>query len=151
MKKMCKHFGMIALIAIVVFAFAGCPGGDDTYAPATNGRLIINGLDSIYNGKYASAAAAYDNLPDLDIAEDYNLTKNTITGGLVSDGSVTLNVWLDLGNEELSAYSGNGTYVVTVSFYESETIPRISFTREIRVLSDVEFIAGEATVNLVMP
>jgi len=110
MKNIFKFLGIIALVALIGFSMAAC-GGDDNPSgpgnelPATSGSLTINGLGS-YNGKFAIASGETDNDYELIAAAGASFTASSITGGKITNGSVTLKVW-KTGENEPQSYNGN--------------------------------------------
>ena len=93
----------VRVISIEKVSTSGGGGG------GSGGKVTITGL-SAYNGKYiyGQGSLAYDddNI-GLLAASTYNISAQTGTGGLISNGSVTLNVWKrdDTG---VSLFTGNG-------------------------------------------
>jgi hypothetical protein len=107
--------GMLALALIFGMTVVGCGGGsgDDGDDPnsgnpnsgnpnsgGAGGKITITGL-SAYNGKYVFGEGGYVGKGEtLAAVESVDLKTGEVTGGLVKNGTVTLNVW-----EE---YNGSG-------------------------------------------
>jgi hypothetical protein len=113
MKNIVKYFGIITFAAVIAFSMFACKSGEDEPG------LTITGLEK-FNGKYvfaADSALLGDSVSSgLVAAASVDMTNFIVTGGKVSDGSVTLKVWKaegDADNVGLADYTGNDT----VSFY----------------------------------
>ena len=116
MKNTVKFFGIIILAAAIGFSMIACDDEED------NRGLTITGLKD-YNGKFVIAAeGTFTDAEDdsessgLVAAAKIDINKETVTGGRISGGSVTLKVWTTEGDEDnpnIIEYSGNDT----VSFY----------------------------------
>ncbi|MDR2900553.1 MAG: hypothetical protein LBV20_03410 [Treponema sp.] len=95
--------------------------------PSTDGRLTISGLED-FNGKYVIAQSQSGTLLAVEDVVDIDVSQNTGTyvGGLVSNGSVTLNVWeifVNGANVEFLSYNGNDKDIpFQVRIYENEIL-----------------------------
>jgi hypothetical protein len=120
MKNTLKWLGIIALMALIVCTMVTCDNGSTSSgnAPSTKGVLTITGLES-YNGNYIFGQGGTENVT-LIAAENVNWTKPTVTGGRISNGSVTLKVWRAVETDELVAYSGNNQDVAFYIFIYSK-------------------------------
>ncbi|MCL2764422.1 MAG: hypothetical protein FWD40_03990 [Treponema sp.] len=114
MKNCIKIFGIIALIAIIGFSMTACGdggggggGGLDLTVGNTDGRLTINNIIPEHNGKWIIAFGGYDQDNGLFAAASLS-SSGTVTGGLISGGSVTLNVWLPINDTTLGNFNGSG-------------------------------------------
>jgi hypothetical protein len=97
MKNKLKVLGIIVLAAIIGFSMFSCGGG-------SSGRLSITDLEK-YNGKFAFAVSE-DDIP-IVAAKSIDLAKQTITGGQIINGSVSLNVYQVSDDDEISDYKGS--------------------------------------------
>ena len=89
------------------FSITVSSGGNNNGGGGTGGNLTINGLAD-YNGKYVFALD--DNHLDLFAAANVtgNETSGTVTGGLVTNGSVSLKVF----NDDNTPYTGSDSNVL---------------------------------------
>jgi hypothetical protein len=130
MKNVFKVLWIIALVAVIGFSMAACDdggGSGGSTVQETSGRLTITGLNS-FNGKFA--VAMQDNDGELMAAADLNASSQTMKGGKVENGSVTLKVWKVTGTTTASNYAGsdaNVAFMVLIldneSFNESSASP----------------------------
>ncbi|MDR0321776.1 MAG: hypothetical protein LBI28_09755 [Treponema sp.] len=74
----------------------------------TAGRLTITGIPNEYNGKYICASNGWD----LIAADSFKINMIGGNAGLISNGTVTLNVWVILID-----WVNDGTYKGSGSFY----------------------------------
>jgi len=125
MKNIVKLFGIIVLVALIGFSMAACGGDDDDDGGGGTGKpgkLTITDL-SDYNDKYAIAISGLNHTAaaSLTQGEEWN---PTITGGKISGGSVTLNVYQRSSlNGKFGNYNGNETvsFAVTIMNESSYT------------------------------
>ncbi|MCL2791698.1 MAG: hypothetical protein FWD87_01280 [Spirochaetaceae bacterium] len=111
MKNFIKLFGVIVLAVIIGFTITACDNsGDDNNTGgltvgATNGRLTITGLP---DGSFVFAVGYDMAHGNSGLFAATNVSNNwSITGGQVSGGTVTLNVWRE-SITALSNYNGTG-------------------------------------------
>jgi hypothetical protein len=129
MKNLIKVFGIIALVAVIVFSMAAC-GGDDGGGGGTGGggTFTLTDIPAKYNGKYAWLVG--DTLRGADKVSPYSYRADKNTR--ISNGKVSIPMW-DLsgkryfGNdtitelivlicEEIDSYSGTPIYFYSVTF-----------------------------------
>ena len=120
----------MVILGILVFGLllVGCDDGS-TNGNSVAGKINITGLEA-YNGKYiAGIGGMMDESFELFAGSTLNI--NAFTGVLVTNGSVTLNVWV-LDENKVATFRGNGVgaFAVLVS-----PIPSIDF-------SDQDYILG---------
>ncbi|MCL2763108.1 MAG: hypothetical protein FWD36_07895 [Treponema sp.] len=127
MKRLFKLFGIIALSAVIVFSMAGCgeDDGDDTIA--TSGRLTITGIPSEYNGSYAYGGGTIGIGPmarTLYAAASVNNSGSAGTAGIISNGTVALNVWeaTNSGPVYLKSFDGSGSAEFTIYVVNSAAL-----------------------------
>jgi hypothetical protein len=146
MKTKMKLFGIIALSAIIVFSFTTCSN-----SPNTSGRITINNIPSVFNGKYAFVNSTGN--PLLLGADKVSTANadNIITCGKISNGSVTLNVW-KIEGESYHNYNGTNANVTLSIVILNE--PNVSSSASILtstygagLLLAVNFNNGRATVS----
>jgi hypothetical protein len=131
MKNVFKILGIIALVAVIGFSMASCGGDDDKdngggTVQGTSGKLTITGLDS-FNGKFA--VAMQDDDGELIAAADLNASSQTMKGGKIANGSVTLKVWKTAGTSTASNYAGSDANVAfMVMIIDNETFNQSSAT-----------------------
>jgi hypothetical protein len=99
MKNKRFWLGMLVMVLVFGMTIAGCKDDDSsptptptTTPPATgDSGLTITGLGS-YNGKYA--IAMNDSETNIILAAaSIDYANETLTGGMISGGSITLKVW----------------------------------------------------------
>jgi len=167
MKNNIKFFGIIALIAIIGFSMTAC-GDDnsgDTYTIGnTNGKLTINNIPSEYNGEWIIGFAGDDSTgaDGLFAAADVN-SSGVITGGKISNGTVTLKVWKQTGHTSMGNFNGNNSEEFTLIIIGKETITSSDMEKIGDIFGsnapdwfvdlgfgEVTFSAGIGTANLVL-
>ena len=107
MKNIMKLIGIITLAMIIGFSMTACgttgtgttgTGATETNttAPSGPGTLTITGLDQ-FEGYYVSAAGPGEGEKSLSAASEVGPGGNqlgpTVTGGIIENGSVSLQVW----------------------------------------------------------
>ena len=115
MMNVMKFFGVIAIVAIIGLGFTSCDGSDDD-GIETIGRLTINDIPLEFNNKYVYAAGEMDNdIYLLGVASTNNYYENLI-GGHISNGTVTLKVYMLLEDETFSSFniSGNAKFHIYI-------------------------------------
>ena len=119
------------------------PGPDGNELPATSGSVTFTGL-SDYNGKYAVAITLAD--PTLFAVAGFNYQTQTLTGGKINNGSVTLKVWKDGANEnEVQGYSGNDKDVDFVVIISDTASFNVASTATGYGNATVSFTAGKGS------
>ena len=164
MKNASRFFGILAIAAVIVLAFAACgsDGSDDkrvTDAPPTDGQLTITGFTGDYDDWYAIALRPSGS-PMLIAAEDVNEAELILYGGKITGGKVTLKVWEGTDTYTLAGYSGNHTCDFRVLIFSKDEIylimsggnidgisPSLYFTGDVY---GVVFIGGKGTKNIVL-
>ena len=160
MKNTFKFFGIIALAAVFMLAFAACSNSSNggVGGGSTSGNLIIAGLGS-YEGKYVFAMGENSNL-FLMAANNVNVASLTIWGGKVSGGAVVLKVWEGTDDNNLIGYAGNDTVDFDVFILNKEQITvtldaagninpasLISFYVDDFTIPGVSFVLGQAAAS----
>jgi len=147
MKNTIKFFGIIVLAAAIGFSMTACGDVED------NGGLTITGLGK-YNGKFAIAVEDSRDDSGLIAAAGINLQNETVTGGKISNGSVTLKVWKAESDDKVKEYSGNDS----VSFYviilknaaiNASTFAGIEDNSDGSLILILEKIAGFGTLEVI--
>jgi hypothetical protein len=99
---------IIALAAVISFAITACEVGSGTneiIVRQTSGSLTITGLGE-YEGKYV-AALGTDGGKTLLAAQA--ISGETVSGGVVANGQVTLKVWKYVSVTEWGVFDGTET------------------------------------------
>ena len=118
---------IIGIIAVIGFSMICCDNGNDNSGDgltitvqATNGKLTITGLNA-YNNNYVIATGSgydinYENSVSFQAAGNIN-SNATYTGGNVSSGQTTLNVWRMINSSTIGNYNGNheAYFIVIIS------------------------------------
>jgi len=113
--------------------------------PNTGGRLTINKISSDLNGKYV---IAYIPNPSLIACDGFsgNESNARVNLGLISDGSVTLNVWKKTKKSELVNYNGNDKGVkIIVSVSDTASIDNNSIDQASMIASTLKGGGGVLT------
>jgi hypothetical protein len=113
-------------------------------AASAGGTFTMTGIPSEYNGKYAAFQGNGDHL--IIGAQSVNVSIPTITGVIVSGGSVSLPVWLIDNSNTGTRYTGNHTFavqffIVPYQSFNPETVPLINAA----LYEQVAFSNGNAT------
>ena len=152
MMNLKKLIGIIALIAIIGFTAVSCSDdveeGNSTVAPATSGELKITGL-AAFNGKYVFGFGETFAGDDLAAASDINLKAETITGGTIANGEVTLKVWLiDEDSETAKDFNKTAAAGFQVIITNKATVSESDFeTEDLEALIALFAGMGEVIVN----
>ncbi len=147
MKNVIKMFSIIALAVIIGFGVVTCGGDDDnngdkdnTYP--TNGRLTISGL-AAHEGKYVYAEDSGKGFFACQSANTNN--GGTWILGQISNGTVTLNVWLEgMENYNRSETANIKIYIFTS---QSQTFSTLQNPHASSSLVSVTFASGVGSVN----
>jgi hypothetical protein len=123
MKSIMKISGIIALVAAIGFSFTACeidPGSENIIVGSTAGRLTITQLaysgNYDFNGKYIIAIGI-----DEPLIAAASASGEDLTGGLVQNDSVTLNVWTRSGTQ-LSSFSSSGARLFKVYIFDTADV-----------------------------
>ena len=151
MKNTMKWLGIIALAAVIGFAFTACGDGDKTSGgtsstSSTSGGLTITGLGE-YDGRYviASGETPGEELALL-AASSYDLNQQSLTGATISNGKATLKVWSSSYNGGgISNYNGNDKAGFQVLIASNATMDNIVAGGSI---NEVTFTNGKAEVAI---
>jgi hypothetical protein len=134
-----KKIGLGILVAVLVFGVAGTACGQ-----SGSGTFTLTDIPSRFNGKYALLDAFNRNI-DLIGAQSYNMSTETGTLARISNGRVTIPMWVIMDNDGLERYNGSHTVDVKIAVHESlsydgngDEIALIEFER-------VSFSNGNAT------
>jgi len=155
MKNTVKFLGIIVFAAVIGFSMTACGGEED------NRGLTITGLKN-YNGKFVIAVEntfmdAEDDAESsgLVAAAKIDIKKETVTGGKISGGSVTLKVWTAEGDEDdpnIIEYRGNDKTSFIVVILKEAAINANTFAGieddPTGLLTLFEKIAGFGTVEV---
>jgi len=129
MKNVFKFLGIIAFAAVIAFSMAACGdddngeggGGNSGGGAGSGGTFTLTGIPSEYNGMYAGTPGNFLSEGVLQGFQSYNTKTNNHTYPRVSNGSVSIPMWLLVG-ENYKRYTGNDTLGFTsfiVDFYSS--------------------------------
>jgi hypothetical protein len=168
MKNTFKVLGIIALAALIGFSFIACGDDDDNDAitvGSTSGRLTINNIPAEYNGKWIIGMPMTEDGGDavggLILAASIN-SQGTITGGQISGGSVTLNVWKIINENSIGNFNGSGTEEIALLVIDKASLSdsefdaddddwgdwmldmgfgEVTFTNGVGTLSEVEWLS----------
>jgi hypothetical protein len=160
MKNFSKHFGIIALLAIIGFSFTSCGDADGGGGGGSGngGRtLTINDIPTTYNNKYIRFVGM------LMVQQQYiiggksvnvNGLNATITGVQIINGKASLPMWVLPGSGSVSRYSGNDTFTTyqSVVIYEIETVSLDSgesgaYRIKSIAFPSISFSNGSATIS----
>jgi len=127
MTKKIILMGIQVLALVFTITVIGCGGGDSDDSNITNttggggsgGIFTLTNIPSEYNGKYAGIEAGNGSTVNLAGCESINFSKQTITFPRISNGSVSIPMWLMKNNTSAERYSGNGTFEVGVIIFNS--------------------------------
>jgi len=154
MKKTLKLLGIIAIIAVIGFSVVSCgdkdkddtSSGNTITVEATSGQLTINNIPAKYNGKWVVAVSDIGN--DIIAAAAFN-NNETIKGGKVSGGSVTLKVWA-VSETKASNYTGTETVEAEILVFSQESLNESNMEDSCIAYADVDvsFTAGKGTVSM---
>jgi len=152
MKNKAKLLGFITLVAVIGFSMTtcnnndicGCGDGDG----GDEGRFILTGIPSKYNGKWAMFFENYGYLyGGQNITISQSFADAIYTGSPISGGSVSLPMWKCSGTKTVSEYYGNDTaysclvFIVNSAKIGGNWIPSI----DNRYFAAVKFSNGSAS------
>jgi len=116
------------------------PGGNNNNG---GGTFTLTGIPSEYNGKYALLSVSGEN-PAIIGAQTVNLSTDFVTLPVISNGSVSIPLWILTGSN-ITRYSGNHTIGVDIVISKFQSfISNPDITAEITFAS-VTFSNGSAT------
>jgi hypothetical protein len=95
--------GILALALVFGMTVVGC---DDGSTNGGGGILTLTDVPSEYNGKYAWLKAGNDEVHLLG-CQSFNNATGTVTCSLISNGTVSIPMWIFMDDEHLEGYSGN--------------------------------------------
>ena len=125
MKNFIKLIGIIATVAVIGLSMTGCQEEDKG---GGGGSLTITGLSS-NNGKYVIGR---NQLGTELLVAGGERKDNKTYGGLITDGKVTLKVWLQGFN--VSEYTGSDANVYIILYFKDSAEP----------LTDTEILIGSS-------
>ena len=150
MKSTRKNFGIIPLVAVIIFSMATCDNGTTDGGGGSNGSsggvITITGIPAEHNGKFALFTEFADRNRMVG-AINFNLGSMTATLPEISGGSVSIPMWGLIGTSDLVGYSGNDTGNGRLQIFASEddiSVPPLAFFD----LGWFTFSNGNAQVNL---
>ena len=126
MKNSSKFIIILVIAAVILAAFASCDSNGPslvTDTPVTNGKLTITGIPAMYNGQYVWAIK--DNAVPIFLiaAKDGNSKEPVLYGGKITDGTVTLKVWIGTDAHGFEGYFGSHTNInFTMLIFEKEKV-----------------------------
>jgi len=148
-KNIFKLLGIIAIVAAIGFSMAGCgdKGGDGgTSFPSTNSSLTITTIDSQYNNKYvALSSTTGDYLAAASGTYYGNDSDVTVTGGKITNGSVTLKVWKFDSNGDLIGFSGSESVAFEVYVKDTATFTEGDLGSKIGDTVNITITSGNTT------
>jgi hypothetical protein len=83
-----------------------------------NGTFTLTNIPSEHNGKYAWTNAANNEISLIGI-QSYNFTTDTFTFSLISNGQVSIPMWVPKYVENTERYSGNDTLWVELHIFQN--------------------------------
>jgi len=134
LKNTVKLLGFVAIVAAIGFSFAACDGldfddlfGKDGKNTGGGRTLTITDIPSEYDGKYAMFQGIYDSpsgRAGLAGAQSINASTQVITLVRISDGKVSLPVWMpaDDGSTSIIRYSGSDNVKGAIGIFNSATL-----------------------------
>jgi hypothetical protein len=166
MKNTIKVLGIITLVAVIGFSFAACGGDDDNDGNdpnpgggGTGGTLIVTGIPSAHNGKYAIYYSVPDE-PYLYGVQSINDGTEAVTPVQISNGSVSLPMWVrsrnSAGDDTYTRFSGNrtvgkqGNMFCNYLWIVNAATPTNTFegnSSAIRMFESVTFSNGNASIS----
>jgi hypothetical protein len=126
MKNVFKAFGIIALVAVIGFYFTACSDDGGGGGGGDDGTLTVTNIPSKYNGKYAWAEVLLDaTYYDYEIfgVESISVENGTGKGVKISNGSVSIPMWVYKEGDSFSRYSDNGTHSVAIGVVNQQNAP----------------------------
>jgi len=121
-----RSIAIIALVAVIGFSFAACSGDDSGGAAGGDGYFTLTDIPKEYDGKYA-VLFAYNEDVDLIGAKEVNYTAKKITLCQISNGSVSLPMWIENGDgHSVEKYSGNDEVKVAIEIFNSASYTKSS-------------------------
>jgi hypothetical protein len=152
------RLGMLIIVLIFGMAVIGCKDDTDNENGNNNdnsggngvgspGTFTLTNIPSEHNGKYAALHSDND-FGFLFGAQRINIATETIIIPRISNGSVSMLMWIETNSDNYVRYSGNNTVGVWVGFYNSENY----IEDEVNLLGGVEFKTvtfsnGSATIS----
>jgi len=115
-------FGIVAIMVLALSMIA-CGNGDGGShdGGGGGGTFTVTGIPAEYNGKYAYFMGDGDNFL-LEGYQSYNTATEVATFCLISNGSVSLPMWIWIGaSEQAVKYSGNDTVAGWIVTFNSST------------------------------
>jgi len=154
LKAIQRIAGIIVLVAVIGFSFAACGndddgggtgGGDDnssqTSGGGEGGTFMLTGIPSQYNGKYACFMKTVSNSKNLLGAQSINMSEQTFTLCLISNGSASIPVWThNEAKDGFVRYTGNDTSEkFPVIIYNSQTSLPSFGTSSVYLIGMIQF------------
>jgi len=118
-------------------------GGGSGGNTGSGGGLTITDFPSDYNGKYARVAGSPDR--GSAVLGYQRLVNGSYIYPRISNGTVTIPLWVPTAGGGYVRYSGNDTFGLGVSIYNSEDGTGEAYS--IGGISNIPFSNGNATVS----
>jgi len=137
--------GMLVMVLVFGMAVVGCDDGSTNNNGGGNGGIFtLTGIPSQHNGKYAWLFGESDNAALMG-AQSINMTSEIATLVQISNGTVSLPMWILTESGNVIRYSGNDTSVYVfvgilnkATYHDEEPINYVTF-------ESVTFSNGSAT------
>ena len=146
-----KRFWLGMLVITLIFGMmaAGCDNGSTNDNNESGGSFTMTDIPLKYSGNYALLRGGNSSLTImLNGYESYNVSTDTLTASLISNGSVAIPMWI-MTSTGVRRYSGNDANIrVEVTIINSEKTSDIIGDEIARVDFDdysVSFSNGDAT------
>jgi len=147
MKNVIKLSGLAALIATIAFnalfitscpSGAGASGGNYVEVDGGSGTFTLTGIPETYNGMYAMLK-----VNQVIGAKSVNLP--TITLVQITNGSVTLPLWVKTQSDGIKIFSGAYLRGVTIGIYNSGTVYESSTPMATHFFSQIDLSNDSTT------
>ena len=149
-----KRFWLGMLVMALAFGMTvvGCDDGStDDNGGNTGGTFVLTDIPAIYNGKYAYLEAQKTNVYLIG-CQSVNFATETITLVQISNGSVSIPMWIVTGAGSISRYSGNDTFTQNdncgVAIVNTATITGETEPLTVIYFASLAFSNGSATKSV---
>jgi hypothetical protein len=133
-KKMAdKRFWIGMLVMVFGMLVVGC-SDDPTINDETGGIFILTDIPVTYNGKYGYLEASNPNI-SLIGCESLNIPMEAINLVQISNGRISLPMWIDNNYTSETRYTGNDTFT-------EDDFVRISICNKATIIDDDNDIVG---------
>jgi hypothetical protein len=135
MEKKTFWLGMLVLALVFGMTVVGCDDGSTN--DNGGGTFVLTDIPATYNGKYAYFEVENANIYIVG-CQSINMTTGTVTLVQISNGRVSIPLWIETDTGSISKYSGDDTFTQndrggvvildTVTFaYEGDALASIYF------------------------